>query len=104
MATARSRLARTLRGWAVHSAGIASAFLVDRVLRLHGHERGLGEPLLPLTVLLFAAVALALIWRGAAAFSTPARLALVAVQACAGAVVYGLAALAYFCGTGVDCP
>jgi hypothetical protein len=104
VASARSRLARTLRGWAVYFAGIASVFLVDRVLRLHGHERGLGEPLLPFVILLFAAVALALMWRGAAAWSTPARLVLVAVQGCAGVVVYGFAALAYFCGTGVDCP
>ncbi|MBL8946774.1 MAG: hypothetical protein JNK45_26630, partial [Myxococcales bacterium] len=44
-----------------------------------------------------------LVWRGTSGLATPWRVVLLAIQLLLGFALYAAAAVAYVCGTGIDC-
>jgi hypothetical protein len=94
-----------LWAWLLYLVGLLCLAGIDAALRARGPTApGLGEPLLPLLALTLAAACAALLWRASLARPTAARVVLLLLQLGLGFVLYVIAALAYFCGTGIDCP
>jgi hypothetical protein len=89
----------------VFVAGLFVLGLVDHWLRMRDgevHDGGVGPLQTPLVVMLGVAAS-AMVWRGTAGLALPWRAVSLAGQVAAGFVLYAAAAVAYVCGTGIDC-
>ncbi len=94
-----------LLAWQGFAGGLFALGLVDHWLRMRdGDVRGggIGGLQSPIVVVL-GVVAASLVWRGTSGLATPWRVVLLAIQLLLGFALYAAAAVAYVCGTGIDC-
>jgi len=92
--------------WLLFVGGLVALGWLDYTLRMRDGSidaGGIGEPLVHVLVLAMGVVCAALAWRGLAGWSPAVRLVLLATQLALGFFAYAWAAIAYVCGTGIDC-
>jgi hypothetical protein len=92
--------------WWLFGSGLVLLGWADWSLRMrdgHMHDGGIPEWVQHALVLALGLLASALSFRGTSGWRMEARLVLVAMQAFVGFWVYVFAAVAYVCGTGIDC-
>lgn len=103
--SAPSKLWWIVLAWPVFAGGLFALGVVDRGLRMRDgevHHGGVGPSQSPMVICLGVAASW-LVWHGTVGIRPAWRVVVLVVHAALGLVLYAAAAIAYVCGTGIDC-